>query len=291
MANKVYDYVTQNIIEQLKQGTIPWQKPWRDGVPINYITRKPYRGINLFLLPKSGEYLTFKQVEGLGGKVKKGSKAHMIVFWKISKYEKEKKLSSGETRTEEVIVPILRYYKVFHLSDVEGIESKLETFEHNSIESAEKIVNEYNEVPILHLEDSAYYSPSRDFINLPSKEKFSKIEEYYSTAFHEIVHSTGHKSRLNRFEPEGMIFGSETYSSEELVAELGASMLCGVAGIEQMTINNSAAYIKSWLSKLQGDSTLIIRASSKAQKASDYILKAAGLSVEENIDDILDEVA
>ena len=283
MANKVYDYVTQNIIKQLEEGTIPWQKPWENGVPINYITRKPYRGINLFLLPAGGEYLTFNQVKKLGGKVKKGSKSNMVVFWKPVEYEKEKTTSNGKKEVEKVTIPILRYYKVFHLSDTEGIPSKLETIDNDLIESAEEILKGYTEVPIVYKENRAYYSPSKDFINVPAINQFPKVEEYYCTAFHEIVHSTGLEGRLNRFKStDSVIFGSETYSFEELVAELGASMLCGIAGIEEVIIENSASYIDGWLKKLKGDSSFIVKASAQAQKACDFVLKVAETEVKED---------
>jgi antirestriction protein ArdC len=276
MANKVYEYVTENIIKQLEEGTIPWQRPWRNGIPINYVSRRPYRGVNLFLLPTGGEYLTFNQVKKLGGSVKKGAKAHMVIFWKPIEYEKETKTSTGENEVEKVIIPYLRYYRVFHLSDTEGIPSKLKPIENDPIESAEKILREYTEVPIVHKENSAYYSPKKDFINVPDINQFPQVEEYYCTAFHEIVHSTGHESRLKRFlSTDACIFGSQTYSFEELVAELGASMLCGVSGIEQVTIKNSASYIAGWLSKLKDDRSLIVKASVQAQRACDYVLKTA----------------
>ncbi len=286
MANKVYEYVTQNIIKQLEEGTVPWKRPWKNGVPINYVTRKPYRGVNLFLLPHGGEYLTFKQVQKLGGKVKKGSKAHMVVFWKPVEYEKEVN-NGGKKEVEKVTIPLLRYYKVFHLSDTEGIPSKLETIDNDPIESAEEILKGYTEVPIVNKENSAYYSSSKDFINIPAINQFPKVEEYYCTAFHEIVHSTGLEGRLNRFKAtDSGIFGSETYSFEELVAELGASMLCGVAGIEEVTINNSASYIASWLEKLKDDKSLIIKASAQAQKACDFVLKVADVEMMEDEEEI-----
>lgn len=286
MANKVYDYVTERIIKQLEEGTIPWNKPWQGGDPINYVSRKPYRGVNRFLLPKGGEYMTFNQAKKLGGKVKKG-KSNMIVFWKLVKYKSTKKAvdvnEEEKDKNEKSVMtyPILRYYNVWHIDDIEGIETKLEKIENDPIESAEEIVKAYDEVKIVNERGNAFYSPSKDFINVPDINKFPQVEEYYSTLFHEMIHSTGHKTRLNRFEPnESTIFGSKTYSKEELVAELGASMLCGVAGIEDEIIDNSASYIDGWLKKLKNDNTLIISASSKAQKACDYITK--NIKVEES---------
>ncbi len=265
MSNKVYEIVTGQIIEKLKAGEIPWRKPWAGGLPINYVSRKPYTGINLMLLPGGGEFLTWNQVQKLGGHVKKGSKSLIVVFFKMLENE------DGEKR-----IPYLRYYRVFKLEDVEGIPSKLEIIEHDPIEACEKVAGEFTEVPVKHDNSSrAYYTPSGDFVNVPGLDCFPIREEYYSTLFHELVHSTGHPARLNRFEAgpgaTAEKFGSEKYSFEELVAELGAGMLCGVCGIESRTLDNSTAYVQGWLKTLQNDKTMIVKAASKAQKAADYI--------------------
>lgn len=274
--NKIYEYVTENIIKQLEEGTIPWQKPWKDGLPINYITRKPYRGVNLFLLPYGGEYLTFKQIQSLGGKIKKGTKSYMAIFFKIKEYKKDRINSNNIRKEEKENIPILRYYRLFHLSDIEGIPTKIEIEEneHLPIIKAQKILDKWNEeVLIKHEVNSAFYKPLDDIINLPKMEMFKKVEEYYSIAFHEIAHSTGHENRLARFlSTDSIKFGNDIYSFEELVAELGSSMMCGVVGIEETTINNSASYIAGWLKKLRNDKSLIIKASSKAQKSCDYVL-------------------
>ncbi|WP_318036242.1 zincin-like metallopeptidase domain-containing protein [Halobacillus amylolyticus] len=193
-----------------------------------------------------------------------------MVFWKMIEVE-------DEEEEKEKKVPLMRYYRVFEIgSQVEGVEPKRkkETYVHNPIEKAEKVKNEYFNAPSFSfVSGGAYYVPFEDRVNVPPKEDFEDINKYYSTLFHEIVHSTGHKSRLAR---EGVTqpihFGSQTYSKEELVAELGASMLCGVTGIENTTIDNSASYIQSWLRQLKNDKTLIVSASQKAQKASDHIL-------------------
>ncbi|WP_243153504.1 ArdC family protein [Senegalia massiliensis] len=292
MAKKnVYDYVTERIIKQLEEGTIPWQKPWKGGLPINYISRKPYRGINLTLLPYSGEYLTFKQAKKLGATLKEGESKnwHMVTFFKFNDYKKEVVNKKGEKEIKIKTYPILRYYKVYHIDSFDGLESKLDVSEHDPIESAEEILNRYSEVPIYHKDNRAYYQPKNDVINVPKKELFETIEEYYSTAFHEMVHSTGHEERLDRFtNTDQFQFGSESYSFEELVAELGSSMLCGIAGIEDVTIDNSASYIKGWLSKLKNDKHLIVKASSQAQKACDYI---QNLSSQQNIKEVNENVA
>ncbi|MCP3029618.1 ArdC family protein [Halobacillus sp. A5] len=269
MSKKIYEMITNQMIEKLEQGVVPWRKPFRNGVAVNWKTQKPYRGINTMLLD-GGEYATFKQIKEAGGKVKKGETSHMVVFWKILNVEDQ------ETE-EEKKIPLLRYYRVFEVgSQVEGLETKrtVETFEHDPIEEAERVKEGYFNGPSYSfVSGRAYYAPYEDRINVPPKEDFEDIHEYYSTLFHEMVHSTGHKDRLYREGITGEIsFGSQNYSREELIAELGASMLCGVTGIETQTIDNSASYIQSWLRKLKDDPTLIVQASQKAQKASDHIL-------------------
>lgn len=273
MSNKIYEMITNKIVEKLEKGTIPWRKPWINGVAVNWKTKKAYRGINTMLL-SGGEYATFKQVKDAGGKVKKGSKSYLVVFWKLSKFKNEDE-ETGEK--EEKTVPLLRYYKVFKIGEqTEGIEPKQKEieFNHNPITEGEKIIKGYINAPdYTYNSGRAYYKPSVDVVNVPPLKDFVKAEEFYSTSFHEMVHSTGHTDRLNREGVKGLAsFGSETYSKEELIAELGASMLCGVAGIDNHTIENSASYIQSWLNALKNDKSLIVSASQKAQKAVDYIL-------------------
>lgn len=265
----IYEMVTNKIIEQLEAGVVPWRKPWRNGGAVNWTTQKAYRGINTMLL-NEGEYATFKQITAAGGKIKKGSKANIVVFWKW--LEKE----NDEGKTEKI--PLLRYYNVFEINtQVEGLESKRKIAEqdHNPIEKCEEIFKGYINSPTYSFtRQGAWYKPSQDHINVPPMKDFENVEEYYSTLFHEMAHSTGHHSRLKRegVTVEQINFGDETYSKEELVAEMTASMLCGVANIDNCTINNSASYIKSWLGKLRDDKKLLVSAASQAQKASDYIL-------------------
>ena len=139
------------------------------------------------------------------------------------------------------------------------------------IESAEAIVKGMPNPPAFEQDSQAAYIPSRDAVTMPSRTAFESQSEYYSTLFHELTHSTGHAKRLARegFDPQK--FGSESYSREELIAEMGSAMLCGIAGIEQATISNSAAYLQSWIKRLKADSRLVVSAASAAQKAADYI--------------------
>lgn len=275
-AQAIYQQITDQIIAKLEAGVVPWQKPWNAGdSAVSWLTQKPYRGVNQLLLTK-GEYATFNQVRKSGGHVKKGGKATRIIFW--SMLERKNK-ETGETDR----IPFPKIYHVFEINgQCEGLGSKRKAPEESAgiapIEAAQKIAEGYlsrGAAPVLRHEGSrAYYRPSADRICMPSRKDFKKAEGYYETLFHEMTHSTGHASRLKRDGITDVIagFGSVTYSKEELVAEIGTAMLCGVAGISDMTIDNSAAYIGSWLKALKDDNRLIISAASKAQKAADYIL-------------------
>lgn len=273
----VYEMVTERIIAELEKGVIPWKKPWtgvRSGA-FNRISKKPYSIINQILLKHAGEYATFKQWSELGGHIRKGEKSEMVVFWKI--FEKEE--TNEETGEKEVKkIPMLRYYNVFHISQVEGVEPLVMPFaEVEPIEEADKIITEYVEREHITFDEcasnEAFYSPSRDRVVVPMKEQYTNINEYYSITFHELTHSTGHKNRLDRLHTGAdAAFGSETYSKEELVAEIGSASIMNLLGIETpQTFKNSAAYIKNWLSVLKNDNKFIVSASSKAEKAVNYI--------------------
>lgn len=273
----VYEMVTERIIKQLEQGTIPWQKPWtgvRSGA-FNRVSKKPYSLINQAILEKPGEYATFKQWKDLGGHVKKGAKAEMVVFWKI--IDVEEKNDKGEIEKKKL--PLLRYYNVFHISQVEGVEplkEKLNT-EIEPIEEADRIIKEYVDREHITfkecISDKAFYRPMTDTVVVPLKEQFKNTNSFYQVAFHEITHSTGAQKRLDRDIKELAPFGSEIYSKEELVAELGSAFLINHLGIEtEGTFQNSASYIESWLQVLRNDNKFIVSASSKAEKAVNYIL-------------------
>lgn len=275
----VYEIVASRIIESLNQGIIPWQKPWygTSTGAISFQTKRPYSLLNQILLQQPGYYLTFKQVQDHGGKVRKGSKAKVVVFWKQVKVQTENK--DGEK--EYKLVPILRYYQVFHQSDVEGIEfPEIKTVkEPHPQEAAENIIKGYlDREPDLTFEaclsNEAYYAPISDKVVVPSIEQFEIVEEYYSTAFHELTHSTMKSTRCNREHGNSnAAFGSQDYSKEELVAELGAAALVNHSGLEsEKSFRNSAAYIQSWLKVLKDDPKFIVSASGKAEKAVNYIL-------------------
>ena len=289
MAN-VYQMVTDRIVEQMSKGEIPWQKPWTcgfgEGLAISYTSRKAYSFLNQLLLGKPGEWLTWKQIQDRKGSVKKGAKSRFVVFYQqiINEVEDEE---TGEKK--KVAHPLLKWYRVFHLDDVEGIESKIKTVEADPgiapIEEAEKVISEYVEREkaigfsfINNRESaSAYYSPSRDEVVVPMLKQYAVPEEYYSTTFHELTHSTMHEKRCNRRnENKIAAHGDSNYSREELVAELGAAMICNRIGIEaEKAFKNSVAYIQSWMKALKNDPKMIVWASGRAEKATKYILNIA----------------
>lgn len=283
MSKSVYEMVTERIIEQLESGVIPWEKPWsgvRSGA-YNRISKRSYSLLNQMLLKNEGEYATFKQWSELGGKIKKGEKSEIVVFWKILPIEETQEDGTKVIKQ----VPLLKYINVFHISQVEGIEplqkEKLNDIE--PIEQAESILQDYwtrEHITVEHIKgDKAFYSPMRDLIQLPLFEQFKDANEYYSTAFHESIHSTMKESRCNRAEERKdklVAFGSEEYSKEELVAELGSASIMNMLGIEtRKSFRNSSAYIQSWLRVLKNDVKFIVSASSKAEKAVNYILNIA----------------
>ena len=280
----VYEMVTERVMEQMKQGIIPWHRPWTgaaDGA-INYVTRKPYSLLNQMLLGRSGEWLSFKQIKERGGNIKKGAKAGMVVFYTKFSYTKDEQQEDGTTVATEHTIPVLRYYNVFHIDDCTGIESKLEDKPATTaepIEAAEEIVNGYVSRESLRFKNNepsnrAYYSPALDEVVVPMLSQYADAEEYYSTTFHELTHSTMKKSRCNR-EAENKIaaFGSKDYSREELVAELGSAYLCTTAELNgEKAFRNSVAYIQGWLRALANDAKMIVWAASRAEKAARYIL-------------------
>ena len=282
----IYKEVTDRIIAELEKGIIPWNKPWTGGCDgaISHANGKPYSLLNQFVLDKPGEYLTFKQCAKEGGKIKKGAKSKFVVFWKMIEVEKKDKTgivvtdADGKPKTD--IIPVLKYFNVFHVDDCEGIKAKFDrpmpTAGATPIEAAEATLADYVKRSGIRLvnrkQDRAYYSPASDTITLPLMEQFMETAEYYSTAFHEVVHSTGHSTRLNRFTDAGG-FGSEPYSKEELVAEIGAASILNYLRIETASsFKNSAAYIQNWLKHLRDDKRLIVSAASRAEKAVKLVL-------------------
>ena len=274
----IYREVTDRIISELEKGIIPWKKPWISaGTCVSHATGKNYSLLNQMLLGRPGEYVTFSQCQQEGGRVRKGEKSRMVVFWTWLEQEDE------ETGTKKE-VPFLRYYNVFHIDQCEGLKArytqKAAATSATADETAEGIISSYcarEGVKLTHeAGDRAFYRPATDSITLPLLKQFSDTSEYYSTAFHELAHSTGHMSRLNRLEKTAF-FGSEAYSKEELVAEIGAAALVNHAGLESSaSFRNSTAYIQNWLRVLKDDKRFIVSAAGKAEKAVNLILGTAG---------------
>jgi antirestriction protein ArdC len=273
----VPEIITESVLKQLEEGVAPWRKPWSTSIPRNLISKKPYRGLNVFLLATQGYgspyWLTFNQAKQLGAHVRQGEKSTVVSFWKFSEYARENR-ETGER--ENKTSALLRYYRVFNIEQCEGLKA-LHGDDRKPIEplvECESIANWMPNAPRIEQHSQAFYRPSADMVGMPSRNCFESPEGYYSTLFHELTHSTGHKSRLNRFEEHSADhqFGSESYSKEELIAEMGAAMPAGMAGISHATIANSASYLQSWIQRLKSDSRLIISAASHAQKAADYIL-------------------
>lgn len=282
MAVDVYKMVTDRIVEELEKGTVPWQRGWSgaaDGA-YNYVSKRPYSLINQLMLKHQDAYLTFKQVTEKGGKVNKGAKAEIVVFWKILRKEDPvEKDKDGKPVVHSI--PMLKYYNVFWIGDTNLERKEVERVEHEPVKEAENVIEGYlaREASLKFQNDQpsnqAYYAPLKDAVVVPMLSQFKNVEEYYSTAFHELTHSTGSKARLNRIDMKNLAaFGSENYSKEELVAELGAAMLVNTCGLETTkSFKNSASYIHSWLVALKNDKRLIVSAAGKAEKAVNYILK------------------
>ena len=275
----IYQMVTNLIVERLEAGVVPWQMPWKssNAMPRNLVSKKTYRGFNFWYLLSFGFenplFLTFNQVKQLGGSIIKGSKSFQVVFWKLREY-KQKDGTSEE-------VPMLRYYRIFHIDSATGIDpAKIpadESHDHefDPIAECDRIVEFWSDSPKIELgKAKACYIPSIDTVQMPSPRTFYKDEEYYSVLYHELIHSVGHCSRLNRHAKfANHHFSSNDYSQEEMIAEMGAAYLCGICGIENATIDNSAAYIQSWLKRLKNDNKFVIQAASYAQRSVDYILE------------------
>lgn len=277
-----YQVITDKIISIMDQGEIPWRKTWSGGNSAkpcaNLISKANYRGINRLLtamMPYSSPYfVTYNQCKDIGANVKKGEKGLPIVFWNFKK-------ENEDDPDNEKTYAFIKYYTVFNVEQCENIPEKLiaipkddlKTIDFNPIEEAEKIVSLYKTRPeIRHNEQRAYYSVTGDYVNMPKATTFTKAQEYYSTLFHELGHSTGSKGRLERkCLLESNVFGDHSYSKEELVAELTAAFLCADSNISQPVIENQAAYLQSWLTRLRKDNKLIIEAAQQAQKACDYI--------------------
>ena len=277
----IYAAISDRIIAELEKGQIPWEKPWVSAGAdraVSYSTGKPYSLLNQMILGNPGEYLTFTQIQACGGKVKKGEKSSMVVFWKWLTVK-------DEQTDEEKEIPFLRYFNVFHIDQCEGVPAKhskpadLPADPAQADEAAEQIVRDYLKregITLTHTAGNrAFYRPATDSVTLPEMKQFKNTSEYYSTVFHELTHSTGHAKRLNRL-CDTAFFGSESYGKEELVAEIGASALVNRVGLESASsFRNNVAYVQNWLQAIKKDKRMIVSAAGKAEKAVALILGEA----------------
>lgn len=293
----VYQLVTDQIISLLEQGIVPWQRPWAEaGVPANLLSKRQYRGINLWLLLslnyEQNYFLTWDQIKSMGGSVKKGETGHIVVFWKPAQKKAEE-----DKETKQKQVPMLRYYKVFNIAQCRDIpenlipKSDVAAIDREPILECEAIINSMANSPtIVHKEQKAYYRIDTDIINMPKKKSFKSLESYYSTLFHELVHSTGAEKRLGRKTLTDMVpFGSESYAMEELIAEMGSAYLCRFSGVLPNEINNTVAYLDNWLGVFKKDKRFIISASGQAQKAVDLILGRQAIESKDEVDESVEE--
>jgi antirestriction protein ArdC len=279
-----YQRITDFVIEQLEKGEIVWQTGWNTlGLPKNMATGHQYKGWNIFFLNfitmyygyKTSYFITYKQAMDLKGTIRRGQKGHTVLWWATLEDRTKTTKVNGEEQYLMYRVP--KCHTVFNIDQTYGIEfpNVEEIFRSHSgkIHACDRIIENMPARPVIeHRGDKAYYNKTTDCITLPAVEMFHSDEAYYKTLFHELAHSTGHAKRLNRKElVESDGFGKELYSKEELTAELTAAFLCAISGIGQQTIINSTAYIQGWLSALKNDKRLILKASSQAQAAADYI--------------------
>jgi antirestriction protein ArdC len=286
--NQLAEQVTNEVIAELQLGKAIWQKTWSSfGLPKNYFSGRPYGGFNAFYLHHVTEkhkysapyFLTFKQAQEKGGRVRRGQKGTRIVYWKV--YEKkasEQQLEESSDRLDRRLVPFL--WNVFNVDQVEGIDFQLpEVREQDGqqiIASCQQVVENFP-LPrpnIRHGGSEAWYAPALDTVQVPESRRFFSAEAYHATLFHELIHATGHPSRLNRYsdKEKASRFGDESYSREELVAEMGASFLCAFTGIKEQVFPNSVAYLQGWISKFKDDRTMLLYAAARAFKAASYIL-------------------
>ena len=290
----MYQEITNKVIEALEKGTIPWEKPWQGtgglrGLPRSVSTGKTYSGVNLWLLDTAYSnpwWLTFKQAKSLGGCVRKGECGTQIVFYKFVE------VKNADTGDVENTFPILKSFTVFNVDQcdipqeaLDNLDARLDKLcgkevvrnDNEIIDNAQSLMDTYLErenIELLTGGNRAFYRPSSDRITMPKLTDFRDSNSYYATRYHEAVHSTGHKSRLAREDLAKVeAKGDESYSREELTAELGASFLCGVTGIVNKGLtDNRDAYIASWLEALKNDKRAVVVAGGRATKAAEFIL-------------------
>lgn len=292
--NDTLTRVTDTIISLLEAGTAPWRRPWATRIagapapgldlPVNAATGKAYRGINVLVLWAAaqqrgytgGGWLTFRQAQALGARVRKGSTGVPVVFWRMLQTDTD----TEDPRT----IPLLRHYTVFHTSQVDGLPDQTPAPAPTIVEApaglpaAEALTARYTDAPpVTHGGPVACYHPGRDHISMPARETFEAPAAYYLTLWHELAHSTGHQSRLDRRELRDIArFGDSAYSTEELTAELTSAFMASLAGLDTPeALAQSAAYCKGWLTALRAEPRMLLTAAGRAQRALDYMTQTA----------------
>ena len=268
----LYEEITNKIIEALEKGVVPWHCPFkRCALPTNYKTGMSYNGMNTIVLwlenffngYTSHYWLGFGQAKQLNGKIKKGEKATKIIAYCTKKIEKENESESDGK--DFAITHFFRTESVFNLDQIEGISFDADNENIFEVAELDELIKKLS-ANIRHQGERAYYNSTDDYINMPLKSKFEDTEGYYSTLLHELVHWSGHKSRLNRLNIEN----TAEQAFEELVAEIGASFLCAEYGIKP-NIANTSSYVASWLKALQSDKNYIYKAVKQANSAVIYL--------------------
>lgn len=279
----LYAETTARIVSALEQGVTPWVRPWStdiDGIPVNAHSKRPYRGINVLLLALEARahsyplnrWLTYRQAAAVGAQVRKNQRGTNIVFWKLRTVEARPEASGHDEVAADWVIPLLRYFTVFNVAQIDGLPPGMAHPTPSAPawfgdETAELLIDAAG-ADIRHGGATAYYAPAGDYIQLPPRTTFAMPSNYYATALHELVHWTGHPSRLDR-RLNGR-FGDEAYAAEELIAELGSAFLCAHCRIDGQLQHDS--YIGNWLRVLRNDKRAIFVASAKAQNAADYLL-------------------
>jgi antirestriction protein ArdC len=284
-----HELIADKIIESLESNKIPWKKPWNSLAAANLVTKKEYRGINAILLSmvptKYPFFATFNQIKAQGGSVLKGSKSVPVFFY--SSITKNKDVETNEEKpAHNDSFWFMKQYSVFTMEQTEGVDFSMfidPVIDFQPVMKAENLVNAFLQDQLLRIDGAqgAAYHPLKDLIVMPDKNQFHSVDSYYSTIFHEMIHSTGHEKRLKRagFDGDFHRFGSKGYAFEELVAEFGAAMLASYCGVDtSLESGQNAAYINSWLKVIKEDPAICYKAASKAQTAVDFILKAAGFN-------------
>ena len=275
----LYQEVTDRIIASIEAGTAPWQRGWAElaelGLPMNGQSSRQYNGINSVLLfltsqergHSDNRFFTFKQVNELGAKVRKGEKSTPVYFFKLLQASERDGVAAKSTGDTPRMIPFLTEYRVFNAQQVEGIEPiNVPERQWTPIQAVEQVI-ERLKPRIEHRGNRAFYSPSQDYIQMPHQGSFSSAAEYSGTLLHEISHWSGNATRLAR---QFGVWGSDEYAREEIRADLASCLLAAEIGVP-MQLENNAAYIGSFVKRLKEDKFEIFRAAKDAQRICDYL--------------------